>query len=92
MFTCKPIFGPVNRATLSTETPVAITASRRLALPIVCSMRSAPSSATLASITREILFSLGYVSGFTVSDGAHGMLRDTAGFGDLENAPVWVSQ
>ena len=41
---------PVNASILSTAIPVPITASRNLALPIVSSMRSAPSSATFASI------------------------------------------
>ena len=41
---------------LSTATPVPIAASRGPALPIVCTMRSAPTSATLASTAARVFF------------------------------------
>ena len=74
MFTCKPIFGPVNRATLSTETPVAITASRKLALPIVCSHALRSEFSHVSEHYRKLLFPFGYVLSFTFSDGTHGVL------------------
>jgi len=50
---------------LSRATPVPIAASRGPALPIVSTMRSAPRSATLASIAAKVSFSFGY--GFCLS-------------------------
>jgi hypothetical protein len=41
---------------LSTATPIPIAASRGPALPIVSTMRSAPSSGTLASIAARVSF------------------------------------
>jgi hypothetical protein len=44
------------REHLSTATPVPIVASRKLALPIVSSMRLAPNSATLPKIPMMLFF------------------------------------
>src|SRR5262245_29589039 len=56
MFTLRPGDWPVSAWTLSTATPVPIVASRKLALPIVSSMRAAPNSATLLRIPTMLFF------------------------------------
>ena len=72
MFTSRPIFGPVNRAILSTETPVAIL--HRASSPCQSSLHAFRSEFShVSQHCREILFPFGYVLSFTFSDGAHGV-------------------